>query len=111
MVDSLSKPSSVILEDGRHVVLKVNRNEDFEMPSRVNPCLKYCIFALSYVLLIIAIGLLSLGFWAQIEKSGIIFHLHKFDPSKVMAMFEPTVLIIITGLIILVISFCGTVGL
>ncbi|VDN91474.1 unnamed protein product [Brugia pahangi] len=105
--DSLSEKVTV---DGRNVLLQVERDEDFVMPSRVNPCLKYSIFTFSYILLFLSVGLLTLGIWAQTAKSGVLFSLKKFDSKKIALLLDPTVLIFLTGIITIIISFCGAVG-
>ncbi|VDM19707.1 unnamed protein product [Wuchereria bancrofti] len=92
--DSLSEKVTV---DGRNVLLQVERDEDFVMPSRVNPCLKYSIFTFSYILLLLSVGLLTLGIWAQTAKSGVLFSLKKFDSKKIALLLDPTVLIFLTG--------------
>ncbi|EFO28430.1 transmembrane 4 superfamily member 9 [Loa loa] len=95
---------------GKNVVLKVGRDENFVMPSMVNPCLKYSIFTLCYLLLLFSIGLLALGIWAQTDKFGILFSLKKFDPKNAALFLDPTILMFLTSVIIIIISFCGTVG-
>lgn len=95
---------------GKNVVLKVERDENFVMPSRVNPCLKYSIFTFSYLLLFFSIGLVTLGIWAQTAKSGVFFSLKKFDSKNIALFLDPTIFIISTGIIIIIISFCGAVG-
>ncbi|KAL3985368.1 Tetraspanin family protein [Acanthocheilonema viteae] len=105
-----SSSSIKVIIGGKKVVLKVEKDEDFVMPSRVNRCLKYSIFTLSYFLLLFSIGLLTLAIWAQTAKSGILFNLNKIDPKNIALFLDPTVLITVTAIISIIISFCGTVG-
>lgn len=107
---SADNSSTKLVIGGKNIVLKVERDEDFVMSSRVNKCLKYSIFTFSYLLLVFSLGLFTLGFWAQATKSGLLFNLKKFDPKNTVLFFEPTVIIIFTAVIIMTISFCGAVG-
>ncbi|VDK82712.1 unnamed protein product [Litomosoides sigmodontis] len=99
-----------VIIGGRNAVLKVERDDNFAIQSNVNRWLKYGIFSLSYLFLLFSIGLFALGIWAQMAKSGVLVDLKKFDSKNVVLFLEPTALITVIAIIIVIISFCGAIG-
>ncbi|VDO29830.1 unnamed protein product [Onchocerca flexuosa] len=68
--DALLEKNTLI--GGRNVVLKVKRDEEFVMPSTMNPWLKCMI----------------LGIWAQAAKSRILFNLKKFNSKNIVHFLD-----------------------
>lgn len=71
--------------------------------SEISCCAKYAVFAFNVAFWIMGFFLLSIGVWAQIEKSTVYSQLSKF-------YMDPAWLLIIIGAIIFMIGFSGCIG-
>ncbi|GAB1607737.1 tetraspanin-5-like isoform X1 [Argonauta hians] len=78
-----------------------------EEDSYVNPVLKYTVFFCNFVFWLIGGGVLGIGIWAFLEKN-----IFSHDKIKTIAdaIFDISILLIILGIIIFVLSMAGCTG-
>jgi hypothetical protein len=73
--------------------------------SHVNPCLKYSLFVMNFLLWVFSIGLLIIGVWALIERMNTIYITSYLD-----VFTEPAIVLIVVGFVAFVLGFTGFIG-
>ncbi|GMR48110.1 hypothetical protein PMAYCL1PPCAC_18305 [Pristionchus mayeri] len=82
------------------------RSEDDDDSSEVNCCTKYAIFIFNVIFFFIGFLMVALGTFCQIDNGGMY---KKMQNTGQMAM-DPTLLLILIGIVIFIIGFCGCLG-
>ncbi|XP_022094336.1 tetraspanin-33-like [Acanthaster planci] len=73
--------------------------------SHINPCIKYTLFVINFLLWVFSICLIVIGVWALIERQNTIYITSYLD-----VFTEPSIVLIVVGSIAFILGFTGFLG-